>query len=220
MKKHLLLLFFILILTSCTKKDFVYTKKNVNSLYWGCVDNVLYITTYKTDVATNYYELPTLDDIAIDPYVDVGWHSSREFNVNVCIKVIIDCRDDEVISPVTMYRWFGSFRSCEEIIGLDNIDTSNVVDMGLLFCECQELKELDLSTFDTRNVTNMLLMFDTCSSLEYLDISSFDTSSVVHIQSMFGNPNDYIKGISINHFDLSNAIDIRDINDLFGYHLV
>ena len=63
-------------------------------------------------------------------------------------------------------------------IKLNNFNTNNVISMHGMFCGCSELEKLDLSSFDTHNVTNISSMFLGCSSLTELDLSSFDVSNV------------------------------------------
>ena len=54
-----------------------------------------------------------------------------------------------------------------------------------MFCGCQSLTVLDLSSFDTSQVTDMRGMFYSCKSLTALDLSSFDTSKVTKMGEMF-----------------------------------
>ena len=92
----------------------------------------------------------------------------------------------------------------EDII-LDEYDTSNVTDMGCMFCGCSSLESLDLSGFDTSNVTVMTCMFDGCSSLKSLDLSGFDTSNVTNMGYMFMNCSS-LEFVDIDDFDTSNVI--------------
>lgn len=55
----------------------------------------------------------------------------------------------------------------EEIIGLTYLDTSNVVNMRDVFCDCPLLKNVDLSNFDTSNVTNMTGMFARMTTITF-----------------------------------------------------
>lgn len=215
-KNKIIVLIIVLLFASCSKNEGLSEKIEVDHLYWGIDNNILYISTNQDEKSMNMYMLPTFDEVQNDQYIEVGWQSEED--ICFCDKVIISCDSNHVIMPYTLYGWFQYFYCCKDITGLKYIDTSNVVNMGRMFYCCFELEKLDLSTFDTSNTTNFQSMFDGCNSLEYLDISSFDTNSAIYIQSMFGNPNDYIKKISIDHFNLSNAIDIRDISDLFDVH--
>lgn len=71
------------------------------------------------------------------------------------------------------------FANCEfSSINVNNFNTSNVTTMYGMFCGCRNLEKLDLSSFDTHNVTNISSMFLGCRSLTELDLSNFDVSNV------------------------------------------
>ena len=61
------------------------------------------------------------------------------------------------------------------IMKYGNFDTKNVIDMYGTFCNCNSLKNLNLSIFNTQKVTDMSLMFNNCKSLLSLDLSNFNT---------------------------------------------
>ena len=99
-------------------------------------------------------------------------------------------------------------------IEFNNVDTSNVTDMGDMFYNCQDLTSLDLSSFDTSNVTNMRNMFFAWGrpELTSLDLSSFNTSKVTDMSHMFYNcPN--LTSLDLNSFDTSK---VTDMEDMFG----
>ena len=54
-----------------------------------------------------------------------------------------------------------------------------------MFCRCEALTQLDISSFNTSQVTNMCYMFSYCSNLASLDLSSFNISKVNDIEEMF-----------------------------------
>lgn len=72
-----------------------------------------------------------------------------------------------------------------EKIEFINYDTSNIVDMSIMFNGCFKLKELDLSCFDTRKVVNMSGMFKYCISLTRLDLSNFVINNTRLFYDMF-----------------------------------
>ena len=91
------------------------------------------------------------------------------------------------IQPKTCYGWFSDATVLASITGLDNLDTSRVTNMSYMFCRCNNLTSLDVSSFNTKNVTNMNWMFDKCNSLTSLDVSSFNTEKVTDMYEMFYN---------------------------------
>ena len=101
------------------------------------------------------------------------------------------------------------FQSCKKLehLNLSNFDTSNVSDMGYMFNECTNLKEINgLNKFNTSKVNNMKVMFQECNELEYLDLSNFDTSNVTDMSFMFSECHllKEIKGI--NNFNTHKII--------------
>ena len=101
------------------------------------------------------------------------------------------------------------FSECFKLksLKLSNFDTSNVIDMHLMFHRCESLTSIDLSTFDTKNVNNMDRMFYRCEAILSLDLSNFNTSRVENIDRMFEGC------ISLTSLNLSN-FDTSKINNM------
>jgi surface protein len=51
-------------------------------------------------------------------------------------------------------------------LDVSGFNTSNVTDMGSMFCKCSGLTELDVSGFDTSNVTDTFIMLLGCYGLQ------------------------------------------------------
>ena len=83
----------------------------------------------------------------------------------------------------------GAFSSYSKMTSftMEDIDTSNVIDMSNMFSGCTSLESIDLSNFNTSNVTNMKEMFYNCTSLKELNLSTFDTKNVTDMYGMFEN---------------------------------
>ena len=101
------------------------------------------------------------------------------------------------------------FCDCNKITNLDlsSFDTKNVTNMSYMFSGCKNITNLDLSLFDTKNVTKMNHMFIGCTNISNLDLSSFDTKNVTDMCHMFyacGN----ISNIDLSSFDTKNVIDM------------
>ena len=73
----------------------------------------------------------------------------------------------------------------EEIIGIEDLDTSKVTDMQWMFLSCEKITNLDLHKWNTSNVDDMTYMFEYMPNLEVLDISGFDTRNVTSFKRMF-----------------------------------
>ena len=107
----------------------------------------------------------------------------------------------------------GMFYGKDNLTSIDfgtGFNTANVTDMGLMFCDCSNLTNLNLSSFNTSNVTNMHSMFQSCYSLTSLDLSSFNTSNVTDMGLMFA-------GCSLTSLDLSSfyTTSVDDMQAMF-----
>ena len=50
-----------------------------------------------------------------------------------------------------------------------------------MFCECENIIEIDSSKFNTDNVTDIKFMFSRCSRLKSLNLSSFNIQNVTDV---------------------------------------
>ena len=89
--------------------------------------------------------------------------------------------------PTSCYKWFWYCTNLATIEGIENLNTENVTNMGVMFCGCQKLSSLDLTNFNTGNVTDMFGMFGYCYGLTSLDLTSFNTANVTYMDFMFNN---------------------------------
>ena len=100
--------------------------------------------------------------------------------------------------------WFQNFTNLTTIIGLGNLKTNHVTDMGSMFAVCSSLTNLDLNGFDTSNATDMAHMFAGCSSLTSLDLSGFITSNVTDMALMFSGCSG-LTSLDLGDFNTSNV---------------
>ncbi|MBR4729938.1 MAG: BspA family leucine-rich repeat surface protein [Prevotella sp.] len=101
------------------------------------------------------------------------------------LKTVVFDKSYSVVRPKSMEMWFAGF-SPLTIIGLENLNTSEVENMSYLFWDCSSLTEIDLSHFDTRNVTDMSGMFSECSDLKTIYVGDqWSTASVTDGRYMF-----------------------------------
>ncbi len=137
---------------------------------------------------------------------------------------------------------FSEFSNVTNIIGLENLDTSEVTNMSGMFNSCSSLKSLDLSSFDTSNVTSLNNMFNemsnlqelnlsnwkyndsitsdfskqsglnTCTSLENIILENVDTSEVTDMSNMFAS-SQTIKELDLSSFDTSH---VTTMSGIFG----
>ena len=126
------------------------------------------------------------------------WYQKR----SQVTKIVIE---KGVIGAPSMPGLFYEMSNCEEIVGLENLDTSNMTRMDFMFSNCSKLTSIDVSSFDTSNVVDMTGMFRDCSSLVELDLSLLDTTNVTNI-GRFLSGCTKLKRLDISGLDLSNVI--------------
>ena len=93
-------------------------------------------------------------------------------------------------------------------INLDNLDTSKVTDMYMMFARAAGAIELDLHTWDVSNVQNMYQMF-IGSKFTGINISGWQTTSLTNMASIFNGCTNLVS------IDLSN-IDTSKVEDMQG----
>ena len=106
--------------------------------------------------------------------------------------------------PTSTFFWFCGLRKLKTIIGIENLNTSEVKYMNSMFLECCSLTELDLSGFNTANVEDMGSMFWLCSQLKTLDISGFNTANVDYMLGMFSGCSQ-LESIDVSGFNTANV---------------
>lgn len=75
----------------------------------------------------------------------------------------------------------------KQIIGIEDLDVSNVKSMDRMFRHCHELTSLDLHKWNVSNVEIMRQLFNSCTSLSELNIENWDMGNVTNTQYMFNN---------------------------------
>ena len=114
-----------------------------------------------------------------------------------------------IIANESMISYFNDFEKMTSI-DLSALDTSEVTNMGDMFCGCSRLTSLDVSNFDTSNVTNMSGMFVYCGSLTSLDLSKFDTSQVTDMSYMFFSCS-RLTSLDVSKFDTSKVTNMENM---------
>ena len=111
----------------------------------------------------------------------------------------------KVIANLNSGFLFKDFSNVTNIEGLNNLDTSNVVQMHYMFSNCSAINELDLSSWDTSNVTTIAYMFENMSNLLSIDMSNWKFND--NMNSFFninGLNTISLRELKLNHIDLSN----------------
>ena len=115
--------------------------------------------------------------------------------------------------PTSCYKWFWYCTNLATIEGIENLNTENVTNMGVMFCGCQKLSSLDLTNFNTGNVTNMSGMFGYCYGLTSLDLTSFNTANVTDMGQMFVACN----GLASLNLTSFNTANVMNMGHMFWY---
>ncbi len=88
--------------------------------------------------------------------------------------------------PTTTYGWFAYMRNLTDIVGMENLNTSSVTNMGSMFATCSQLTTLNLDNFNTGKVKNMSYMFAGCDALTHIYVGTgWNTASVTNSTNMF-----------------------------------
>ena len=112
--------------------------------------------------------------------------------------------------PTSTYLWFGRLENMTDIVHLDYLNTSEVMDMNFMFMVCNSLTSLDLHNFNTSSVVDMNGMFSSCSALTSLDVSGFNTSSVVGMNGMFSSCS-ALTSLDVSSFNTSSVVDMNNM---------
>ena len=100
-----------------------------------------------------------------------------------------------------------AFMGAYNLVSFKGGNTSEVIDMSMMFASTSNLTELDLSSFNTSKVKDMSNMFSAVASLKAIDVSSFDTSSVTNMNSMFNYMLE-LESLDVSSFDTSNVTNM------------
>ena len=152
--------------------------------------------------------------MAIDSYGIVGGigmmgYKSKGPRIEIITTVIFD-ESFKNARPVSCNHWFANFLSLKKILGINNLNTSNVTDMSYMFWNCKSLTEIDLNNFDTSKVKDMKWMFGGCKSLTTLDVSKFNTSKVSDMEGLFAGCSN-LTNLDLDNFDTSNATKMANM---------
>ena len=115
--------------------------------------------------------------VRTDEYVDF-YHPEWLEKKEEITKVVFSPSFMRVTNIKSTGQWFLNCMNLTTIIGLENLNTANVVYMGYMFSLCEKLTSLNLAHFNTSKVRNMTRMFALCNNLTSLDLTSFNTSAI------------------------------------------
>ncbi len=94
-----------------------------------------------------------------------------------------------------------------EIIGLGDLDTSNVTDMTCMFYGAGQMTHYDIANWDVSKVQSFNHMFTDNSKLESLDLSRWNVSSLKTIVNMFDDNYKLTTIGDVSHWNTVSLID-------------
>ena len=147
-----------------------------------------------------------LNQGSVNPY----WYADGNY-ANVT-KVVFDPSFANV-RPTSTYGWFLRMANLTSIVGIENLNTSEVTTMRSMFNGCSNLTSLDVSHFNTQNVTSMRCLFQNCSGLTSLDVSNFNTAKVTDMSYMFNNCSS-LTSLDVSNF---NTAKVTSMTYMFAY---
>ena len=123
----------------------------------------------------------------------------------------VDLRNSDFSKVETIERMFNTCTNLVAIDGLNDLDISNVDNMGGIFSDCRKLPEINVSNWNVSKVTNFGAVFRRCYELTTIDLSNWDTSNGVLMSGIFTNCS------KLTEIDLSNwkMDNVTTINQMF-----
>ena len=184
-----------------------------------------------TDVWSGDYVIGTGEEATSETVSIPNWTSND-------IQTVVFDSSFQNVRPKTCAGWFMGCRNLTSIVGLENLNTSETLDMKYMFRFCSSLTSLDLHTFDTSNliamnqivagcssltnlnieidtshITDMSGLFAFCSSLTSLDLHTFDTRSATNMLGMFSFCSS-LTSLDLSNFDTST---VTEMGGMFAY---
>ncbi|MBO4720137.1 MAG: BspA family leucine-rich repeat surface protein [Prevotella sp.] len=144
-----------------------FTKRTVYTVYDDATQTLTYYYDSNYNAANTYHEV----------YDPINLHDAVRFTeyYDKVKKVVIDPSMKNAPLTSTRKMFQGGFNeatntsqsltSMTTIVGLENLNTSKMTSLTMMFFKCPALKSVDLTSFDISKVTDMSHMFNGCSSL-------------------------------------------------------
>ena len=197
--------------------DVIYTPEDSNNLFYGMsklsgVDTGNLSTSRTTDMSYMFGKCSALVDVDVSNW-DLSKCTTLKRTFYACTKLPqLDVSNWNTANVTSLN---GTFFNCQKLqdINANGWDTSNVTDLYATFYNCLAMRNLDLSNWNTSNVTAFDFTFSDTKYLDTLNIDGWDFSNGVTFDSFmqnvaYSNPNTQITCWDLNHWDLSNAVNL------------
>jgi len=157
-------------------------------------------------------KLRNLETVNLTGKIKTGKSAERlfaDFPANSIQEITLNGLDNiDTSDTVNMAGMFNNTRF--KSLDLSKFNTKSVTDMSNMFTSSWFLTTLDLSSFDTENVTNMAGMFSTCPGMQTLDLSSFNTGKVTDMSGMFLDDST-LQVLNLSSFNTENVATMESM---------
>ena len=123
---------------------------------------------------------------------------------------LLDVSSFDTTNVTTIEIMFAYCSNLLTVTGLNDLDVSNVNNMGGLFSDCSNITEINVSDWDVSKVTNFGAIFRRCPKLTNIDVSKWDTSSGVIMSGIFTNDSSLIE-LDLSNWDMSHANSVSQM---------
>ena len=151
-------------------------------------------------------------------YTIYGWYDENNHEINYY------CENTEVYLNEDSSDMFTGLFDLESIPGIENVNTSNAVDMSDMFYQTgmdSETFNLNLSSWDTSNVENMNSMFFTAgagaTTCNIGSFSSWNTSKSIDMENMFSSFCQNTEVWSVEGFENWDVSKVKNMSGMFEY---
>ena len=145
--------------TECMTAQAIWCSGSKTLYFTNCLKHHVTGDTYNGQTVTKaWYE----DDI-IHMTSSPEW--VKETGVKENVTTVKFEKSFKIVRPTNLSMWFFNFSQLTNIVGIENLNTSEVTSMAGMFWGCTALTSIDVNSFDMRSVKNISYMFQYCPKL-------------------------------------------------------
>ncbi len=181
---------------------------------WDSENTTLYFVTTEINITDGHWNgvaVTSGNSWKGNDVTKTGWGMPKWLEVaKTATRVVFDSSFKDV-KPNSLYMWFYDFKDLTMIVGIDNLNTSEVTVMNATFASCEKLVTIDVNGFDVSKVTNTTTMFSNCPSLT--TIYCENTWNIETSEDMFAFCKSLTGGVKYTPFKINSAM----ANPMTGY---
>ena len=204
MKRMLILLSVLLSGTGIAQAD------PVAQAVWCAGNSTLYFVNLEQVSVNDTFDEQTVTAVWSGEQVTNSPSTSQWFSMASSATTVKFDSSFKDVKPKSLQKWFSGLGSLNSIIGIENLNTSEVTTMNCMFSLCSSLTSIDISTFDISKVTDVNGMFSACTNLSTIYCNK-TWSGIASSNNMFYNTK--LKG----YVKDSSPTDISKANPFTGY---